>query len=252
MHRLDFHQLTLVHGGEGTGMVDFLDIPLRRGTLLHIRPGQVQHLPTTPSGEPADLDATVMLFTPDFPPRLPTTIRVTDDPTGPALWQLSPEDGGRLVRAVADLAVEYAALPGRDPEISKELLRHLLAALLLRIATLPAADGRTRTPVEEPYRLFRHELERSFAILRQAHDYATRLGYSLKTLNRSCQRATGHTAKQLIDARVTLEAKRLLAHTDLPVASISRRLGFTEPTNFSKFFTRATGQAPGYFRDAQR
>ena len=66
-----------------------------------------------------------------------------------------------------------------------------------------------------------------------------------------CQRATGHTAKHLIDARVALEAKRLLAHTDLPVAAIGRRLGFTEPSNFGKFYARATEQTPGAFRDAQ-
>ncbi|MFI2345859.1 helix-turn-helix domain-containing protein [Streptomyces sp. NPDC019443] len=96
----------------------------------------------------------------------------------------------------------------------------------------------------EPYRLHQYELERAFAVQHQAHDYATRLGYSLRTLNRVCRQATGHTAKQLNDASVTLEAKPLLAHTDLSAASISHRLGFTEPTNFSKFFARATGQTP--------
>jgi AraC-like DNA-binding protein len=252
VHRLDFHHLALVHRGAGTHMVDFVDRPCRPGTLLHVRPGQVQRLPTGPDGGPADLDATIVLFTPDFPPRLPATVRVTDDPFGPTSWRLDPDDLDRFRRALADLADEYTALPGQDPELTKELLRQLLAGVLLRIARLPAPEGGARTPAaEEPYRLFRHELERSFALLRQAQDYATRLGYSLKTLNRSCRRATGHTAKQLIDARVALEAKRLLAHTDLPVAAISHRLGFTEPTNFSKFFTRATRQTPGTFRDAQ-
>ncbi|SDP78416.1 AraC-type DNA-binding protein [Streptomyces sp. cf386] len=252
VHRLDFHHLTLVHDGTGTLMVDFVDHPCRPGTLLHVRPGQVQRLPTGPDGGPADLDATIVLFTPDFPPRLPTTVRVTDDPFGPASWQLGPDDHDRFRRALADLAAEYADLPDQDREITKELLRQLLSGILLRIARLPAPDtGPEKGAAQQPYRLFQHELERSFAVLRQAHDYAARLGYSLKTLNRACQRATGHTAKQLIDARVTLEAKRLLAHTELPVAAISNRLGFTEPTNFNKFFTRATGQTPGTFRDLQ-
>ncbi|WP_189932466.1 helix-turn-helix transcriptional regulator [Streptomyces aurantiogriseus] len=253
VHRLDFHHLALVHRGEGTGMVDFVARPCRPGTLLHIRPGQVQRLPTTPDGAPADLDATIVLFTPDFPPRLPATVRVTDDPFGPACRQLGPDDHDRFRRAMTDLAAEYAGPADQDSEITKELLRHLLAGILLRIARLRSPDSGPRTLApQEPYRLFQHELERSFADLRQAHDYAARLGYSLKTLNRACQRATGHTAKQLIDARVTLEAKRLLAHTDLPVAAISHRLGFTEPTNFSKYFTRTTGRTPGTFRDAQR
>lgn len=256
LNRLDFHHLTLVHRGEGTGTADFVDRPCRPGTLLHIRPGQVQRLPTTADGGPAGLDATVVLFTPDFPPRLPATVRVTDDPFGPDTWQLSPADHDRFRRALADLAAEYAALPAEEPEITRELLRHLLAGVLLRIARLPAPGddgGGTRAPAaaREPYRLFQHELERSFTVLRQAHDYAARLGYSLKTLNRACRSATGHTAKHLIDARVTLEAKRLLAHTELPVAAITHRLGFTEPTNFNKFFIRTTGQTPGVFRETQ-
>ncbi|MFD7256775.1 AraC family transcriptional regulator [Streptomyces sp. NPDC059874] len=253
VHRLDFHHLTLVHRGEGTGMVDFVDRPCRPGTLLHIRPGQVQRLPTTPDGDPADLDATIVLFTADFPPRLPATARVTDDPFGPATWQLDRDDHDRFQRALADLTTEYATPPDQEPEITKELLRHLLAGILLRVARLPAPDDGARAAVAgpEPYRLFRQELERSFAVLHQAHDYANRLGYSLKTVNRACRRATGHTAKQLVDARVTLEAKRLLAHTDLPVAAVSHRLGFSEPTNFGKFFARATGQTPGAFREDQ-
>ncbi|MFD0573877.1 helix-turn-helix domain-containing protein [Kitasatospora gansuensis] len=98
---------------------------------------------------------------------------------------------------------------------------------------------------------FRHELEHSFATTRSAAAYAARVGYSLPTLNRACQAATGRNAKALIDARVALEAGRLLAHTDLPVATIGRRLGFTEPTNFGKFFTRETGLPPGTFRAHQ-
>ena len=41
-------------------------------------------------------------------------------------------------------------------------------------------------------------------------------------------------------------------HTDLPAAAIGGRLGFTEPTNFGKFFQRETGESPGAFRDRER
>jgi AraC-like DNA-binding protein len=131
-----------------------------------------------------------------------------------------------------------------------ELLRQLLGVLLLRMARLPASDT---TPFihgaqHELFQRFQHELERSFATTRNAADYAARLGYSLRSLNRACTDATGHTAKALVDARVVLEAKRLLSHTDLPVATIGRRLGFSEPTNFGKFFSREAGQSPGAFR----
>jgi AraC-like DNA-binding protein len=70
----------------------------------------------------------------------------------------------------------------------------------------------------------------------------------VRTLTRACQAATGQPVKHVIDERVALEARRLLAHTDEPVAAIARRLGFSEPTNFGKFFTRHTGTTPGEFR----
>lgn len=71
-------------------------------------------------------------------------------------------------------------------------------------------------------------------------------------LTRACTAATGQPVKHVIDGRVALEAQRLLAHTDEPVATIARRLGFPEPTNFGKFFTRHTGVTPGTFRQAHR
>lgn len=112
----------------------------------------------------------------------------------------------------------------------------------LRQGTDPGAGG------GETYARFSAELERSYATTRRAEDYAHRLGYTVKSLTRACLAATGQPVKQLIDVRVALEAQRLLAHTDDPVAVIAHWLGFSEPTNFGKFFTRLTGTTPGDFR----
>jgi AraC-like DNA-binding protein len=56
----------------------------------------------------------------------------------------------------------------------------------------------------------------------------------------------------VITDRLVLEAKRLLAHTLLPVAVIGDQLGFAEATNFVKFFRREAGSTPGAFRAKQR
>lgn len=151
---------------------------------------------------------------------------------------------------MVELSAEYRR--GDDTELGIELLGQLLTALLIRIARLlPRADAGSPPVGAETFRRFQHELERSFAVTRHAGDYAARVGYSVRTLSRACQAVTGHTAKELINARVALEAKRLLTHTDLPAATVGRRLGFTEPTNFNKFFTRETGHNPGDFRSTK-
>jgi AraC-like DNA-binding protein len=128
-----------------------------------------------------------------------------------------------------------------------------------------AASGRPRNggpPVRDPgngagvvsggmigtYQRLRHELERSHRDTRRVEDYAERLDCSVRTLTRACLAVTGRSAKQVIDDRVALQAMRLLAATDTPIADIGRWLGFPEPTNFGRFFQREVGQSPGAFR----
>ncbi|MEL7362149.1 MAG: helix-turn-helix domain-containing protein, partial [Bacteroidota bacterium] len=52
--------------------------------------------------------------------------------------------------------------------------------------------------------------------------------------------------------RVGLEARRLLATTSDTVEAIGFRLGFSEATNFVKFFKRVVGITPEAFRLTQR
>lgn len=56
------------------------------------------------------------------------------------------------------------------------------------------------------------------------------------------------TAKAFVASRINLEAKRLLAHTALPVSVIADQVGFDEATNFVKLFKREVGCSPGEFR----
>jgi AraC-like DNA-binding protein len=269
VHRTDFHQLILVEAGDAVTVVDFHDHASPPGTLLHVAPGRVLRLPRprhpdapdipdasdAPEAPGTPVRATIVLFTPAFLPPLEATGTLLT-PFDPGVRHLAPPENAAVTAALADLAAEYRrAVREPDGAATGELLRHLLAALVLRIARLPAPhDGPPgpATAAGDTFLRFQHELERSFATTRSAAAYAARLGYSLPTLNRACRAATGRNAKILIDARVALEAGRLLAHTDLPVAAIGRRLGFTEPTNFGKFFTHRTGLSPGAFRAQQR
>lgn len=240
--RADFHQLTVVRSGRGTASVDFVSCDCGPGTVLHIRPGQVQRLPTGPDGRLAGLDAIVVLFTADFPPRLP----LLDLEFGPAVLSAPLP----VIESAAELESEYRRQ--NETPLSVELLRQLLAVVLLRIARLPRPLDVGSAEGTEVFYAFRREVERSYATTRDVQDYAARLGYAPRTLSRACAEATGKTAKQFLDARVTLEAKRLLVHTDLVIAAIGRAVGFSEPTNFGKFFAREVGMTPGAFRAKER
>lgn len=81
--------------------------------------------------------------------------------------------------------------------------------------------------------------------------YANALGMSEKTLSRACLAAAGVPAKVVINQRLVLEARRLLAHTTLAVHAIGRELGFEEPSNFVKFFRKEAQMTPLAFRQHQ-
>ncbi|WP_307818492.1 AraC family transcriptional regulator [Streptomyces sp. MBT62] len=108
------------------------------------------------------------------------------------------------------------------------------------------------TPADDTFRRYTAALERDFRTSHHVSDYAAALGYSPRTLTRATLAATGTTAKQYLDARVLLEAKRLLVHTDATAADISRALGFAEPTDFAKFFRKRERRTPLEFRAAAR
>lgn len=56
-------------------------------------------------------------------------------------------------------------------------------------------------------------------------------------------------AEAFLVARITLKAKRLMAHTPMPIGLISGHIGFDETTNFVKFFKPEDGCSRGEFRN---
>lgn len=78
--------------------------------------------------------------------------------------------------------------------------------------------------------------------------YADALGISAPYLNALCKRHAGRSAKRLVNDRLLLAARRGLAYTDNSITTVSRHLGFADPSYFTRFFRRAEGATPSQFR----
>jgi len=250
--RADFFHLILVSSGRGSHMVDFTKHALRAGSLVMILPGQVHqwHLKTAFDGLVA-LITTEALDSHALPFRKgQSLLKLRDWPQAPSLGrEVLPEILADMQRLDADIrafkGIEYEA----------EIIRQELMTLLLRLAKEvgKGIEAHASTREQEVFGLFESELDAGFAKRLSVLDYATRIGFSESTLSRACVAVMGHTAKQVIDQRVTLEAKRLLVHSEASVAFIGHQLGFSEPTNFVKFFKRGmAGQTPLEFRALYR
>lgn len=247
-HRYDFHMLVCVTQGQITQWVDFLPVPCAPGSLLVLRPGQAHRL-----GDSQEWQGWLVLFRSEF---LPSDAQTTADLL-PALgldhlpehMMLAPPEFDASVEAIARMRQD--ATREAPPNDIHALLRYQLCALILRLGILHDQNTvakAAKSQALQRFVRFRRLVEQNHAGWHQVASYAEALGCTEKSLTRSAQAASGQTAKSIIAARITLEAKRLLAHTDRPIYLIAEGLGFAEATNFAKFFKRETGTTPAVFR----
>ncbi|CCK26184.1 AraC-family transcriptional regulator [Streptomyces davaonensis JCM 4913] len=244
VHRIDFHVVMLFDEGPVRHMIDFTEYEAHPGDLLWIRPGQIHRFSAT-----SEYRGTVLTMQPGFLPR--ATVEATglyryDLP--PLLHPDEPQLTG-LRTALDQLRREYEDTSTLPLSLHTAVLRHSLSAFLLRLAHLAAASHDTaRREAGSAFTQFRDAVERGFATNHSVSAYADQLGCSRRTLVRAVRAATGETPKSFIDKRVILEAKRLLAHTDLPVGRVGVAVGFPDAANFSKFFQQHTEVTPAAFR----
>jgi AraC family transcriptional regulator, transcriptional activator of pobA len=105
--------------------------------------------------------------------------------------------------------------------------------------------------------LFIELLERQFPIennsqlmqLKAPIEFATVLGVHINHLNKVLKEITGRNTTEIINGRITEEAKILLKQTQWNVSEIAYSLGFDEVAHFSNFFKKHTTISPLKFRN---
>lgn len=231
--------LLMLCDNDGSHIVDFIRYPTRSGTVVTVRPGQVQQFDIVDwmAGWIVAIDP--VFWSADWPDAaIPTCVQL-DQPA----WSEAREIVQRIEADTARAAPNALAIGLLRQRVG--VLLHLLA--LAAPAPLPEPGGAAAL-----VGAFRRLVEAEFRAHNTLAVYADQLGITERTLARACRVVTGQSAQALVRARLLLEAKRLLAHSDLTVAEVGEALGFAEPTNFGRFFRSGSGSAPGAFRATQR
>jgi AraC family transcriptional activator of pobA len=245
-HRHGFHEILWVVDGAGSHVLDFKEHPIRPQSVFLLSPGQVHSVRVD-----RPLSGYMLLFTPDFLPPdghdaapLPFFRPGADNP----VLALADDEAERLRPAAEELLAELAA----PAAWRREMLRARFQTLLLGLGRAARRQGVPAAPPSSFVARFQALIEEECRRVHAVAEYARLLAVTPGHLNDLAKVATGRTASALIDARLALEAKRLLAHSDAPVAEIAADLGFRDASYFGRFFRRHAEQSPGAFRTAIR
>lgn len=249
-HRAEFYQILWFKKGKSTHFVDFNPIKTTPNTVLFINKNSVQQFDSK-----FDLDGEIILFTDNFFCKdetdikfLKSTILFND------LFAISTV----IIPNVSSLFTNFfelieTELKNTKDQYQSDILRNNLKNLLL----LSERERRKQDFTEikkgadlDYVLLFKDLLENQFQQEKLVVNYVNQMHITKKRLNQATSKILGKTPKQLIDARILLEAKRLLAHTTETVKEISYILGFDEPTNFIKYFRKHYNATPLEFRDS--
>lgn len=248
-HRLQFYLILFITQGSGKHTIDFETYSYEPGTMFFISKYQIHYFDVKPQN-----DGYMILFTEGFLYKTEAEIeklqrsRVFDDQLYSPQTVLKGQKRVEFERMLEELALEYQR---ENDSAKEEILRSFLRIFILKAERLKKSE-RSRDSVSADLRLFMKLVDENHTKCHHVIEYADMIGKSPKTISKMTLEALDQTPKQYIDSRIILEAKRLLTHTPTSVKELAYQLGFSEPTNFVKFFRSRVHMSPKQFRTAHQ
>ncbi len=256
-HRHTFYEVIFCTGGKGTHFIDFVPYPHKPPVIYFISPGQVHYW-----DHEAPPIANVLLITEEFllasalnqlmPHEFSFFHSVIDKPVL-HLSEKQSEELALLIKAMKHETVTRGF--GMASVIRAYLQIFFVQAQRMHDAAnvdSHPADSAGHSDGASLVRRFKQLVSKDFTANRTVNYYADNLGVSVAHLSDVVKRMTGISPGNTIRQEVALEAKRLLAHTDLGVAEIGYRLAFEDPSYFGRFFKREARVSPLDFRSSIR
>ena len=250
-HRLSFYDVMLVESGTGTFALDGQAFPVEPGRVVFTSPGQVR------VWRAEAVTGTTLFFPGEFVEAFFADalflhkLQFFHTP-GPPTLVLSPDEAASLRAALGEIERELAAAVAGTSGDAEHALRALLYLMLVRLNRAYARAHGTEADTEAApvVSRFRRLAEVHFRERRDVGFYADALGLSPRRLAEVARAALGVAPGAYVRQRTYVEARRLVAFSDLTVAEIADALGFEDAAYFSRFFRRYAGEAPSDVRAA--
>lgn len=237
-HRhLHLHQVVYVRNGAAQITLDGARSTLGAQSVVNLPSGCVHSFDFAP-----DAIGTVLTFP---VPEWPEYFGPRADCAPLLSRAFSNVDGGALDAALALLRQAYHSID----TLRTLALRHASAGVLLALLHNAGTAQRAGAKLADPRMArLRAIIDAAPSLSQNVATLAGQLNLSQRQVARLCQNETGRPVQALLHSAILREACRELAYTRLHIAQIAHRLGFEEPSYFSRFFQRLMGETPSQYR----
>lgn len=240
--KLGFHseiEFQLIRSGKGEYFVDGRNYPLRKGSLLIIRP---ETLHSAVANLDAIVDKTMLVF--DASAVACNSMKTDFVMATPPLLQLDDDELAQMDTLLWQVNMELK----RQGAFWRELVKTRITEWIYMVARL---SQRPVPPKEEPpvLRQLLDYVEENFKRPSNVSSIAKAFGYSNTHLSRLCRAHTGLGLKHFILQRRIVEAQCLLsAEPQLNGSAIASMVGFSDFGLFNRSFKRHVGATPSEYR----
>jgi len=257
--RADYFSFILTINGSGVYFLDDHRFPFASGTFYFTNPGHIKSYELYESKE-----AYIIALSDSFLRKNVHTEIFTKFPfllaekSPPEV--LSQSDLEEISILYKQISLEFK----RDSEYKNKILGNLLTVLLLKIKEKfwtgynPIEEGTRNSQIVKSFKQlleseFRKVIENEQSDSKlQARLLAEKLNLHPNYLNSVIKSKTGKTVNDWISDQTLIVAKDFLLNTSYSSKEIACKLGFSEPTHFSRFFKNRVQLSPGAFRKSNK
>ena len=251
-HRHAYYTVIWILNGQGKHHIDFCDYNIEPGQLYFVRPNQVHQLilKNRPKGF-------AILFTKEF--LINNGIRTSfisdlsiNNEAGENPPLLLGDSHQNLLRYVQQMLSLYNGNQPFKYEALGAFLKLFLIGAHEQCSANPSAEKVSQEGSALLVNQFKNTVEDHFKHMHQVKEYAALLHITANHLNDVVRSFLGTSAKQYIQDRIILEAKREALFTELTAKEVGYDMGFNDPAHFGKFFRVQTGTSFQSFRESIR
>ena len=245
-YRTSFYNLIFVTGGKGIHEIDFLEYTIKAGELLIISRNRVHRY-----SEFHNLEGYLIMFTEGF------LCKFLSNQTSEVkelfkLSYLNPHVNCLdlyISTLTPLLKVMHDMYQNSYEFVDNKVIASAFNTFVQILLNSPLGESTSKYKKNEIFVQFTELVEKNINSVKSVKEYADMMHVSKKTVNLMTRKAIDMSAKQYIIQQLILKIRLKLSFEQKSINEVAYALGFTEPSNMTRFFKKNTKVSPSEFRD---